>query len=84
MIKYELKESVKWREEITEIECDKCGIHLGSNLDSIGVGWFIPCFSDESSHEHMDNTQIVMCDKCWEEFYDDLAIDRRPLDKEKY
>jgi hypothetical protein len=77
---------VRYKEvkEVESIEyaysCDRCGKDLPKNQDTNEVekaGFFTPAFPwgsryCDSAYEH---NAIVLCDDCWDAFYDSFVFD---------
>lgn len=77
MIKTESKKVEEFKDFITSIICDRCQDDLGDELYNIKGAYFIPSstwcsWMDGTEYER---TQIVLCDVCWTEFFDNFIFD---------
>lgn len=82
MIKTKLVKKEIEEEEIKSINCDRCNKDLGDKIYHYKGGHFIPSFPWNSyfSDSDYELTRIVLCDDCWNHFYNNFIID--PIGKE--
>lgn len=77
MIKSKKEKIEVFEEVIKEMYCDRCQKDLGTDKYSFSGGHFMPCFTWMSKYDSslQENTEWHLCDKCWEEFFDDFVFD---------